>query len=338
MTLAQLAVELSRYKLGKKIGDGGFGTVYEAEDTRTGKRVAIKFIKNALASSDTTDKRGFIRELSILATNRHPATLCLRGFTLSAGPGKPGDGPVLVTDLMRNGTLSAALKREREKTPLPGWTPTKKSICLFGIVATMAYIHEKQIIHRDLKPENVFLNDDFEPCLADFGISRHCTASLDKTAELGTPLYMAPELLDEEGNYDEKVDVYAFAVTLYQFFAHPNKLDDNPRPLADPTQLLRRVQKGARFVRVREIGDYHWGIIDRCWRRAPMERPSFQDLVEEFRANHDYKFPGTVDAELIPYEDKILDPFDGEEIEFEEKLNQFLDECEIGRASCRERV
>jgi serine/threonine protein kinase len=192
----------------------------------------------------------------------------------------------------------------------------------------MAYIHDKKIIHRDLKPDNVFLNDDFEPCLADFGISRHCTAFLDKTAELGTPLYMAPELLDEEGKYDEKVDVYAFAVTLYRFFTYTTKLDDNPRPFRDPTQLLHRIQRGARFVRVREIGDYHWGVIDRCWRTAPTQRPSFMDLAEEFRATHEYKFPGTVDEELLQYEEKILNPFANEEAEFEEKLNLFLDECE----------
>jgi serine/threonine protein kinase len=230
---------------------------------------------------------------------------------------------------MRNGTLSNALRREREKSPLPGWNATRKSICLFGIVATMAYIHDQHIIHRDLKPENVFLNDGFEPYLADFGISRHCMAgSLEKTAALGTPLYMSPELFSEDGMYGKEVDVYAFAITCYQFFAAPTTLDDNPRPFRDTAQLFRRVQKGARFVRLREIPDFHWSVIERCWKQAPTDRPTFLDLLEEFRSEHAYRFPGANEAELLEYEERILNPFESQEADFENRLNRFLDDCE----------
>ena len=73
---------------------------------------------------------------------------------------------------MPNGTVADLLKKEREGNPDPRWDATKKSICVFGVAAAMAYVHSKGILHRDLKTANVFVNDQFEPVIGDFGLAR----------------------------------------------------------------------------------------------------------------------------------------------------------------------
>ena len=99
---------------------------------------------------------------------------------------------------------------------LPHLTGTaRKFITLIEISNGMKYLHERGIIHRDLKPENV-------PRICDFGSSRsmpklHSKSSkLTMTGKIGTPLYMAPEILKGKTNYNETVDVYAFAIIMYE--------------------------------------------------------------------------------------------------------------------------
>jgi serine/threonine protein kinase len=96
----------------------------------------------------------------------------------------------------------------------------------------------------------------------------------DKTAALGTPLDMAPELFSEEGKYDREVNVCAFAITYYRFFAAPMTLDDHSRPFRDTAQLFRRIQKGARFARLPL--ERHRAALE-----AGADRPTFADLIED---------------------------------------------------------
>jgi serine/threonine protein kinase len=179
------------------------------------------------------------------------------------------------------------------------------------MAAGMAYCHSLGVLHRDLNPDNVYLNSEYEPVIADFGISRHCTADLSATKATGTPLYMAPELFDDENeSYGFPVDVYAFAVTLFSMFVAPAELDDHPRPPRSPQQLMIRVLRGARFKKTDKIPAVYWDIIQACWAPAPTDRPTFQDLIDAFVANHNYAFPGTNMDELKAYEAKLYKKFE----------------------------
>jgi serine/threonine protein kinase len=303
--LSRFVLDLSDYAEGNVLGQGAFGRVVEATIKSTKEKVAVKYIQQPL-KADIADQRAFIREIEILAENNHPCTLKLRGFKLSPDSTR---GPIIVTDLMTNGTLGGIVKK-LYRAPVPEWTETRQSKCVFGMAAGMAYCHSLGVLHRDLKPDNVFLNSEYEPVIADFGISRHCTADLSATKATGTPLYMSPELFDDENeSYGFPVDVYAFAVTLFSMFAAPSELDDNPRPPRSPQQLMMRVLRGARFKKTDKIPAAYWEIIQACWRPAPSDRPTFQELIDAFVADHKYVIPGTDMDELKAYEAKLYRKF-----------------------------
>jgi serine/threonine protein kinase len=286
----------ARFDLGdpeKELGSGAFGRVVEAVDTTTKRKVAVKFLFEPV--EELEKQRALTRELSILASNTHPATLRLIGFSFSPEP-------MIVTEIMAHGTLGGALSR-----PPPGFGPTELSVCVFGIAAGMAHLHRFGIIHRDLKPDNVFLNDAFEPVIADFGISRHSARGVLQTMAVGTPLFMAPELYTDEDNYGKPVDVFAFAMLLYMLFGEPRVLDDLKTPFKSRQDLGRRVVRGARFVRPPRIPDAHWALVTQAWHVDQNTRPTFQEMVDNFRQFHHYVLPGADLARVQAYEKKILD-------------------------------
>jgi serine/threonine protein kinase len=109
--------------------------------------------------------------------------------------------PIIVTELMSKGTLGDALKKQFARTPVPGWNETRQFICVFGIVAAMAHLHSQNIIHRDLKPFCVLLNDHMEPVVGGFDLSQCRRPGIERGMG-GTPLFMAPELVADDGDCD----------------------------------------------------------------------------------------------------------------------------------------
>jgi serine/threonine protein kinase len=187
---------------------------------------------------------------------------------------------------------------------------TRKSKIIFGVVAGMASLHARGVLYRDLKPDNIFLNQEFEPVIGDFGISRYCANDLNHTRNTGTPLFMAPECWEEDETYDFPVDVFPFAVTLYSLFGAPTALDDGQGAPRSAQGLLSRVSQGARFVRKPEIPDYHWSVIVDCWKRDPALRPEFFALLEAFHRGHEYILAGADRAAVLEYEAKVYSRFD----------------------------
>jgi serine/threonine protein kinase len=208
---------------------------------------------------------------------------------------------------MPGGTLGNAIERELSNDRIEGWSPTKKSICIFGIAAAMRYLHSKEIVHRDLKLENIMLNGDLEPVICDFGLARVLELGLAKTFNIGSPLYMAPELFGDFGTPGKEIDVYAYGVLLYRMFSNNKKLDDAPDKIWNtPQQFLFRIGNGARLMKVEEIPAFYWGLIENCWKTNPSDRPKFDDIVKMFKEHRDdYAIPGTNLHELVQYELKV---------------------------------
>ena len=102
-----------------------------------------------------------LRELSILAGVNHPSCLTLIGCSL--------DPVQIVTPFLSHGNLETVF---RQGDACKEFTATKKMCAIYGLCNAVAYVHSKPIIHRDIKPENIFLNNDYEIVLSDFGLSR----------------------------------------------------------------------------------------------------------------------------------------------------------------------
>ena len=290
----------------KRLGHGMYGDVFEGTDKRTAPPMPVA-VKVPLREVTFDDWGAFLRELEVLARMKHAGTLRLIGFHI---PGTVNCGPTILTPLMPGGTVADLLKKERAGNPDPRWDATKKSICVFGVAAAMAYVHSKGVLHRDLKTANVFVNDQFEPVIGDFGLAR--MVDLNMTLDVGAPLYMAPELHSDEkyGKYTGAVDVYAYAVFLFQMFSDSMTLDDNSRPPTSVQQWMMRVGRGARLARPPggAIPDFYWDLIVRCWDQNPSKRPTFVEILAKLQKNRaSYAFPGADLGALEAYERRILE-------------------------------
>jgi len=203
------SVFAARYRLTRKLAEGGMGAVYEAEERPPGRIVALKVLHPEYAT-DPDVRRRFRRESSILAALDHPAIVRIFDF----GTDEKGRAWTSM-ELLRGETLRQRIEREGRLAPR-----TLVPI-LSGVCSGLSAVHAHGVVHGDLKPDNVFLlGTDGEDAvkLVDFGLSKvHGLDRLTRTGEvIGTPAYMAPELLTGEGVPDGRVDTYALGVILYE--------------------------------------------------------------------------------------------------------------------------
>jgi serine/threonine-protein kinase len=194
-----------KYKIGKKIGSGGIGVVYAAEHTTLGHEVAVKVLRGAAAKDGGEIAR--LRREAYIQVNIDSGNVC-RVHDLDQMP----DGSMyVVMERLHGRSLADRLSREH-------LVPSGFAIPVFiGVCRALAAAHKKGVVHRDLKPGNIFLCDDGNPKVLDFGMSKLTTAeSLTQAGyTLGTPEYMAPEQCIG-ANVVAQTDLYAFGVLMYE--------------------------------------------------------------------------------------------------------------------------
>jgi tRNA A-37 threonylcarbamoyl transferase component Bud32 len=202
-----------RFRLQRKLGQGGMGTVYLARNESLGSQVAVKFLAPHLARDEGLAER-FRLEGRVSVQVAHPGAVQL----LDAG--KQGEQLYLVFEYAEGEDLRAVLEREHTLA-------VKDAIHIAVKVAeVLAAAHAKGIVHRDIKPENLRVRSDlsgFQVKVLDFGIARLLDGPR-LTAEgsaSGTPTYMAPELVQAQA-IDGRTDLYALGLVFYEMLAgHP---------------------------------------------------------------------------------------------------------------------
>jgi serine/threonine protein kinase len=207
---------VERYRLTRKIGEGGMGAVYEAQHVMLAKAVAVKVLRDKYLDRPEVARR-LVQEARLASSIRHENIVDI------TDSGSTEDGRTFVVMEHLDGlSLSELLKRE-------GALPESRIIEIARQAASaLSAAHERGIVHRDVKPENVFLVDrdgrDFVKVL-DFGISKTIrpgevpeeSLRLTHTGMvLGTPLYMSPEQARGDDDLDQRIDVYALGVILYE--------------------------------------------------------------------------------------------------------------------------
>ncbi len=197
------------YEFRARLGEGGFGEVYEAWDTRLQRSVAIKTIRHG--GSAGTD---LVREARLAASLRHPAFVNVHAVEDDAA------GQFIIMELVHGHTLKHILQ--------DGTVPLSTALDYVGQVAeAMRAAHASGLVHGDIKPSNLMVEDDGRVRILDFGLAlRHdalatetvslgATASTGQTDPQGTIAYMAPERL-QGATPDPRADVYALGVILYE--------------------------------------------------------------------------------------------------------------------------
>ncbi len=225
-TAAPIAHELAagmtihgRYRLERRLGEGGLGVVWAALDQVQDRGVALKFLK----SLGDEEVRRFEREARVTAALCHAHIVKVSDvFTLASGT------PVMVMDLLEGESLAARLRRGRLDVP-------EAARIFLPVVEAIEAAHAALIVHRDLKPDNVFLSSEGVRVL-DFGI-----AKLTETSEgvamdaqitrsghvLGTPHYMSPEQMYGDKTIDGRTDTWAIGVMLYEALAGRKPIEGN---------------------------------------------------------------------------------------------------------------
>lgn len=224
----------NRYRIQRRIGGGGMGVVYLAEDTRlVGRQCAIKEMSPAqLAPGDRNWAiQAFRQEAQLLANLHHPGLTHVTDFFPEGG------NWYLVMEYIHGETLEARLARAPGgRFPLEEALRITRQLC-----EVLDYLHHQQppVVFRDLKPGNVMLDEKGQVKLIDFGIARFFKAGRTQdTVNLGTPGYAAPEQYGGMGQTDPRSDIYSLGVLLHQMVTGYNPVSAvTPFPLPDPRSL-----------------------------------------------------------------------------------------------------
>jgi len=206
---------VSHYRMLEKLGEGGMGVVYLAEDTHLARRVAVKF----LTSSDKHYRARFLREARAVSALSHANIAAVFDYGETAE-----QRPYIVMELVKGKTISELLRKD-------GLTLAQAVEISASVAEALAEAHHQGIVHRDIKPSNVVLTDRAQVKVLDFGLVKHLTeepsASADPEAQtlfstktrsdviVGTPLYLSPEQASGKA-VDGRSDLFSLGAMLYE--------------------------------------------------------------------------------------------------------------------------
>jgi uncharacterized RDD family membrane protein YckC/tRNA A-37 threonylcarbamoyl transferase component Bud32 len=228
--------EFGGYRLLRLLGAGGMGTVYEAEQLATGRRVALKMLEQQLDSPEMRQR--FLREGRLAASVNHPNSLYIYGSE------EIEQTPVITMEIAGSGTLKDKLKKR-------GTLPVAKAVdAILDVISGLEAAHAAGVLHRDVKPSNCFVNPDGSVKVGDFGLSVSTLARDDSyvTATgviMGTPAYAPPEQLRGD-ELDVRADIYSVGATLFTLLTGKapfegknavqvvaNVMNQKPRPVSE---------------------------------------------------------------------------------------------------------
>ena len=250
-----------RYRRIRKVGQGGMGVVYQAEDTVLHRNVAYKMLPQSLKDHPKV-LENFLTEARVSAAINHPNIVTIYDT------GRDEDGVFITMEFVEGVSLKDLLDKATTLS-VPDFLGISKQIC-----QGLDFAHSRNIIHRDIKPANVMVSRDKVIKIMDFGLAKILTDSmLDKTSVKGTPLYMAPEQILGE-KVDHRSDIYSLGCTFYRmvtgrppfvegdvYYHHLHTVPTPPRTLNStlPEQLNQLImkclakEKTKRYQRVKEV-------------------------------------------------------------------------------------
>jgi hypothetical protein len=285
-----------RYKVVKKLGEGGKGIVFKAEDTRLGRSVAIKVIKGEGLDQESFAR--FEREAKATAGLSHPHIVAIYDI------GREGESHYLVLEFVDGPNLGGLIRSQ------PGGHCDVATTLRIGsqVCQALECAHSHGILHRDIKPENIMITSDGLPKLMDFGLARALGGSklTQRGVIVGTPAYLPPEQALGK-HVDARSDLYSLGCVLYEMvtgrplfpsddpvkiiFSHINDLPIMPRRIAPeiPEALEQVILKllskdpDKRYQSAGELFQALKSVIEAPEAKpAPIEVPAGEKSVEAF--------------------------------------------------------
>ncbi len=200
---------VSHYHVIEKLGEGGMGVVYKAQDTKLNRIVALKFLPHR---KDTTkeDRTRFLQEARAAARLNHPNIATVFDFDVVDAPGSGNTYTFIAMEYVEGESLKTLIGR--------GPLPTSHVLSIATQIArALSVAHSKGIVHRDLKPANILVMNDGTVKILDFGVAKLLgETTISKSGDiLGTVAYMSPEQLQGSA-IDARSDIWALGVTTFE--------------------------------------------------------------------------------------------------------------------------
>jgi serum/glucocorticoid-regulated kinase 2 len=259
----------------KVIGKGTFGKVYLVRKITDDKIYAMKSIrKDIMIENDQIESAKM--EKQILLTNQHP-------FLVKMSYVFQDDQKVyFVMNFIRGGELFTHLNNEKR------FPEDKARFYAIQIMLSLGYLHKQDIVYRDIKPENILIGDDGYLFLADFGLAKNIKKGQKATTFCGTPEYLAPEIIREEG-HNHAVDWWACGILIYEMivgfppFYHKNQktmydlIEKFPVKFPDPVKHGIQMSEDAK------------DLIEKLLEKDPKKRIGYEGGFEEIIAHNWFK-------------------------------------------------
>jgi uncharacterized RDD family membrane protein YckC len=264
------------YVIVRPLGKGGMGQVYEAEETESGRRVALKILSRGIG--DDEERERFLREGQLAASLSHPNCVYVFGTTEIQG------FPVIAMELAPGGTLKELVI---PGTPMPA---ARAVDAVLQVIAGLDAAAAIGILHRDVKPSNCFLDRDGRVLVGDFGLSiatlaREGAAGLETGTILGTPGFASPEQLRGQA-LDARSDIYSVGATIYYLLTGKAPFDD-PNLQTMMTRVATEAAPAVTAARP-DIPGRLGSVVAKCLATKPADRyasyTALAKALEPFRS------------------------------------------------------
>ncbi len=292
---------ISHYRVIEKIGEGGMGVVYVAEDTVLGRRVAIKTLTIKPGQNEQHFRTRFLREARAVSALSHPHIATIHDY----GETKEGE-PYIVMELVKGQTLADLLKGD-------SLTIARALGMIQQVAAALGEAHRNGVVHRDIKPSNVAIDHRGDVKVLDFGLAKQLnidsmtesdperqtllTSQTQEGVIVGTPLYLSPEQALGSG-IDARSDIFALGSLLYECIAGRAPFDGTTR-MEICTKIIRDdpVPPSTINSDVSEAVDH---IVLKALAKKPIDRYQSADEMAEDLADVRSGFAATAEMRVIP--------------------------------------
>ena len=239
------------------IGRGNFGVVYKAVCKKTNEIVAIKEIDLEQSDDDLIEIQ---REIDMLRSCESKYVVHYYGCTLV------GSKLWIVMEMMGGGSV-------RELVQIKVMPELQISIVISQVLHALDFLHRSRKIHRDIKAANILLNSKGDVKLADFGVASSLEARNKAFTFVGTPFWMAPEVIMESG-YDEKCDIWSLGITAIEMATGLPPYSD-----LHPQRVLMLIPQNAPPTLEGDFSPHFKDFVSKCLTKDPKIRPSASQLL-----------------------------------------------------------
>ena len=265
-------VEIGRYKVLSKLGEGGFGSVYLAHDPKLNRKIAVKIPKLGLSPAY---RNSFIEEGRSVARLKHPSIVSI--FNIEE---TESGNPFVVMEFIEGPTLRTVIQEQ-------GLTFSTSLNYLIQIAEALTYAHGETLIHRDIKPANVVISSQENRAkLMDFGMAIHDLTPNERLPSRpeGTPPYMSPEQVRGENHrLDLRTDIWAFGVLMYVMLTGQKPF--RQKELSELAQAICLMEHRSPRSINKSVPEELARICQKCLEKLMSDRyQATQDLLNDLRS------------------------------------------------------